>query len=184
MLHMTSTTRSDIASDVPVAWNDDGTITITVDGQGPHRFYPLTLDGYADTVDDTIAFAEWLAEVKAANDDERARILALGDSDDWSNLTAVQRAELAKFNSAKRRQDVEMKRKCATMLTACLQRSDPAWTPPDAMPQWFGGVGLVNLILDHWESTPFLGRANGRRVPSTPTGATKSSPEADGPARN
>lgn len=136
-----------------LTFNDDGTITMTIDGDVT-RFGALPLGVYGDVVDIDMAVEAWIGGRGDTYRERRTEIESAPKTD--------RPAMIRELNATKRRDDVEWKQRNADVFTQMMSASNPSWTPPDPIPQWFGTPALVRTCLNHWDSTPFRGLARTR----------------------
>lgn len=135
---------------LPLEHHPDG--TVTVDG---HRFPHPTFGAYTKIYALQTGFAEWLSDIAQEQSEVRADLPKNQSSKEY-------RPALNKLNALKRRNDFDMKTLLADNLIEALQAVDPDWQAPEDPPLWFGTLGVLERLLQHWEQTPFLGQAQRR----------------------
>ena len=164
---MTDTPNATIPADVgahdALTFNDDGTITMVEPDGTTTRFGPLALEAYARAVDVDMEIEAWTLERADEYRSIRERVRAADDDHEKRVLTR-------QLNATKRRDDIEWKRRNATAFVDMMQSSNPRWTPPDVLPQWFGAGGVMRMCLNHWDTVPFRGLAQARAANASPNG--------------
>lgn len=150
-----ATTPVDVGAHDALTFNDDGTITMVEPDGTTTRFGPLPLEAYAQAVDVDMEIEAWTLERADEYRGIRDRIRATDDDHEARMLTR-------QLNNTKRRDDVEWKRRNARAFVDMMQSSNPRWTPPDVLPQWFGAGGVMRMVLNHWDTVPFRGLAQAR----------------------
>lgn len=162
---------------------DDGTVNIRYTQIDGERWEAVcrhpTIAAYSEIVDALDVARDRIAEMREENEDMKARILAVGtdaeageteDADANRELRALRREWDRKDN----RDKVEIRQLALGVLGRTVELTSGAIVPADA-PVWLSMWGAVDVMMRHWEATPFRGPVGNRKQRPAPAGAPKRS---------
>lgn len=150
---------------------DQGTVIIRWTGRDGDRVerecHPPTLAAYARIVDELTDARETLNIIQDENREfsRRLREVDLKDPDAEHDLNRLS----AEFDIKRRRDNVKIRQLAFRVLndtirlTCVGEGTGPDVGLPEDAPVWVTMWGTVDLMLAHWEQTPFRGPAGTRR---------------------